>query len=127
MRSPSGPIPGGCRSNCATSDSFISSTAFSSGRPRPGRRGGLAYEFGDEQPLAVPRAIRVRATQKRRDGPGEGQRRSHEPDLLIVEMQVIGNEGHQEIGGVAVQEYKAKGDGQHPNQLGFVFHPPHST
>jgi hypothetical protein len=39
-------------------------------------------------------------------------------------MQVIGNEWHQKTGGIAVEENKAEGDGQYPDQSGFVFHPP---
>jgi hypothetical protein len=38
-------------------------------------------------------------------------------------MQVIGNDGHEEIGGIAVEKHKAKGDGQDPDQPGFILHP----
>ena len=90
----------------------------------PGQEGaqGESDHAREQDRLAPAGAVRQRATEEGRQRPGEGERRGHESDLLVGEVQVLGDERHQVAGRVAVEEQDAEGDAEHPDQTLFVAH-----
>ena len=81
-----------------------------------------ATDACEQDRLAPAGAVRQRTAEEGRQRPGEGERRGHESDLLVGEVQVLGDERHQVAGRVAVEEQEAEGDAEHPDQTLFVAH-----
>src|SRR4029077_1685024 len=92
------------------------------GEPRQERAQREGDRTREQDRLAAAGAVRERAAEKRRDRPGEGERGGNETDLLVVEAQVLRDEGHQEARRIAVEEQESEGDAEHPDQTLFVSH-----